>query len=767
MQNFDITDKNIDWIVLENVDVNVPGTYLNILKGRAPKEPGIYNIPVIFKSGAGTVRQMIQINVLPQTPSVTPTNTQTPSVTPTSTPTNTPTPTCTITRTSTRTPAPTRTSTKTPTTTPTKSPTNTRTPTKTLMYTRTPTNPPTNTPTQTPTKTVTPSSTVTPTATPTVTPTLTPTCTETPTNTPTSTLTPTLTPTNTSTTTNTPTPTPTFTKTPTYTPTQTPTNTTTNTKTPTPTRTPTRTPTSTTTPTNTITPTNTPTSTTTPTNTPTETPTSTPTETPTQTPTPTPTETPTQTPTPTKTSTLTPTPTNTTTPTLTPTPTSSATPTITPTATTTNTPTLTPTPSKTPTTTLTPTRTRTQTPTNTPTLTRTRTPTITPSHTVTPTSTSTIKVENITKPKIYQTTTPYIYADIGIWSGYPYPDISYTWLVKTEENSSWCEYEADILIVDVSDNRKRFIKLVLNGSNGFTNVTVESNELCIIGSTENNIFVCKSIESNEKINITKACAPPAFNNGICKSFIWKNCESFYTLLNTDLKKSVIRVWDKDLNERDITPSDLNNSTFINDFGSGQLRVKTWYDQTDNLNHFSSNSYSESPLIVYEQSWQIKHEQGCYMRRNDTPQSVKGVYIGINVILAHSQIPFPGTQLLGDLNSGVITLGVVSFDQSNTTSISWAKKSKTAWCGTQSKSSLTPGKNKLELIHIERNTEIKVNGKSTQNDFLGNGPLQSDERFAYSNLHINNVVQYTDIIFVNLNECTNNLKYIKEFLGYVF
>ena len=156
-----------------------------------------------------------------------------------------------------------------------------------------------------------------------------------------------------------------------------------------------------------------------------------------------------------------------------------------------------------------------------------------------------------------------------------------------------------------------------------------------------------------------------------------------------------------------------------------------------------------------------------MRRNNTAHSIEEVYIGINVVLTRSQIPFPGTQLLGDLNSGGITLGVVSFDQSNTTSISWAKKSKTAWYGAQSNSLLTTGKNKLELIQTERDTEIKVNSKSTQNDFLGNGPLQPSEQHTFNNLHINEGVSYTDIIFVNLNECTNNLKYIKEFLGYVF
>jgi hypothetical protein len=230
---------------------------------------------------------------------------------------------------------------------------------------------------------------------------------------------------------------------------------------------------------------------------------------------------------------------------------------------------------------------------------------------------------------------------------------------------------------------------------------------------------------------------------------------------------VIRVWDKDLNEQDITPSDLNTASFINDFGAGQLRVKIWYDQTDKLNHFLSNSYTESPVLAYEQNWQIKHEQGCCMRRNDTVHSVKETYIGINVALIHTPIPFPSTQLLGDSNCGVITLGVVSFDQSNTTSVSWAKKSKTAWYGAQSNSLLTIGKNKLELIQTERDTEIKVNSKSTQNDFLGNGPLQPCEQHTYSNLHINEGVHYTDIIFVNLNGCTNNLKYIKEFLGYVF
>jgi len=154
------------------------------------------------------------------------------------------------------------------------------------------------------------------------------------------------------------TPTPTITQTPTQTITQTSTNTQTPTNTQSPTQTPTQTTTETPTQTETGTPTQTPTNTETPTETPTQTPTNQ-TPTPTETPTETPTQTPTNTETPTQT------PTNTETPTETPTNTPSETPTQTPTETTTQTPTNTETPTPTPT--QTPSETPTQTPTPTPT----------------------------------------------------------------------------------------------------------------------------------------------------------------------------------------------------------------------------------------------------------------------------------------------------------------------------------------------------------------------------------------------------------------
>ena len=256
------------------------------------------------------------LNIVPPTP----TNTPTPSVTKTQTPTpsvtNSPTPTidpCLITETPTSTP--TNTPTKTPQPSVSVTPSETKipcspTPTKTIRPT--PTNTPTNRPTSTPTPTNTVTPTVTNTSTPTntVTPTISLTSSPTKTPTPTSTVTPTITSTNTPTptVTNTPDPTSTPTNTVTSTPTITPTNTVTPTitRTPRPTRTPTRTAKPTQTPTPTVSLTKTPFATLEPTSTPTKTPTTTPTNTPTNTVTPTPSDTPA--PSPTNTPTNTPTP---------------------------------------------------------------------------------------------------------------------------------------------------------------------------------------------------------------------------------------------------------------------------------------------------------------------------------------------------------------------------------------------------------------------------------------------------------------------------
>ncbi|MBV7329071.1 hypothetical protein KFU94_12605 [Chloroflexi bacterium TSY] len=125
--------------------------------------------------------------IIPETPTFTPTATDTPTNTPTFTPT----------------------ATDTPTNTPTFTPTATDTPTNTPTFTATAT--------ETPTESPTPSETPPETATPTNTPTFTATATETPTESPTTTNTPTFTATATETPTETPTPTntPTFTPTPT------------------------------------------------------------------------------------------------------------------------------------------------------------------------------------------------------------------------------------------------------------------------------------------------------------------------------------------------------------------------------------------------------------------------------------------------------------------------------------------------------------------------------------------------------------------------
>jgi len=174
-------------------DTTGPGTYFSYVSG-----PGFLIGSFIYGSSLGriaidtisnptaeynSVTARFFIDVVPITP------TPTPTVSPTRTPTVTPTPTITNTPGLTRTPTPTNTPTisVTPTITPTVTPTNTpfltRTPTPTVTPTPTQTPFPTTTPTQTPTSTCTPTQTLTPTNTP-ATPTPTPTQTVTPSNTP-------------------------------------------------------------------------------------------------------------------------------------------------------------------------------------------------------------------------------------------------------------------------------------------------------------------------------------------------------------------------------------------------------------------------------------------------------------------------------------------------------------------------------------------------------------------------------------------------------
>ena len=174
-------------------DTTGPGTYFSYVSG-----PGFLIGSFIYGSSLGriaidtisnptaeynSVTARFFIDVVPITP------TPTPTVSPTRTPTVTPTPTITNTPGLTRTPTPTNTPTisvtptKTPTVTPTNTPFLTRTPTATVTPTPTQTPFPTTTPTQTPTSTCTPTQTPTPTNTP-ATPTPTPTQTVTPSNTP-------------------------------------------------------------------------------------------------------------------------------------------------------------------------------------------------------------------------------------------------------------------------------------------------------------------------------------------------------------------------------------------------------------------------------------------------------------------------------------------------------------------------------------------------------------------------------------------------------
>lgn len=173
-----------------------------------------------------------KLEVIPDSPTPTPTLTPTPTKTPTPTPSMTPSPTPTATPTPTPTKTPSPTPSPTPSATPTSTPSPTATPTPSLTPSPTPslTPSPTPAPSPTPTKTPTP----TPTASPSPTPLITPTPTASPTQTPTPSPTPTVTPTATPTPEPSPTPTPTPSITPTPTPTASPTPTLSPTVTPTP-----------------------------------------------------------------------------------------------------------------------------------------------------------------------------------------------------------------------------------------------------------------------------------------------------------------------------------------------------------------------------------------------------------------------------------------------------------------------------------------------------------------------------------------------------
>jgi len=173
------------------------------------------------------VQLVILQNKFTPTPTVTPPATPVPTLAPTGTPTPTVAPTQTPTHTATRTQSPEITLTPTPVPPVTSTPTGTATSTVTRTGTRTPT----GSPTSTPTRTASPSRTST--ATPTFSATRT--SSRTPSDTPTSTPTRTFSPTRTNTATPTLTPTPTSTRTPTNTPTRTPTRTATPTRTVTPT----------------------------------------------------------------------------------------------------------------------------------------------------------------------------------------------------------------------------------------------------------------------------------------------------------------------------------------------------------------------------------------------------------------------------------------------------------------------------------------------------------------------------------------------------
>jgi len=355
--------------------------------------------------------------------------------------------------------------------------------------------------------------------------------------------------------------------------------------------------------------------------------------------------------------------------------------------------------------------------------------------------------------------------NIGEWVGYPSPQFTYTWCVRSKHANTWEEFTTNTFILDVTKREVDYIKIIIRGDNGYTYEVTESETISITKYPTYNILICSTLKGENTLGSNQIiCIKDDIKEIINNSFIWKKCNSYYTLV-APINRPVLRVWNKDLIERDVTSQILNSEQFTESIVKEKIRVKIWYDQTDNHNHFYSNSYAESPSLEYEQGWWLGHKQACTMMRAPFVSETQNIFIGVNLHVT-SSFTQSNNILLGD-KSNNIYLGKVSFDQLDTTTFSWAKKGKTAWHGAQANTPLNNGFNKIEFELFKNDVNVIINNTVTCNNFLGNGMFPNNSFDGHTSLHISDHVKVSDLLYVDLKNEELERKKIKEFLSYVF